>query len=1044
MILLAGILLVLPALGLPSAERHRSHLYAAPNLTIHGIAEGDQGFVWLATGDGLYRFDGVHFHRMPGVEQRDVRYVGSTADGAIWSGGPTGLWRYEVGRQRQIRQEPVVGWAVHRGLVYAGLQEKDQRTSLWRAGTGGVVERLPIVLGRGSFSIDGNGMLHNLCQDATMCSYDLNNPQLARRRPVRPGFEQVFVASDGGVFLGRPGMSVGDQDTELPYPAALSPAWSPGPLFGGPDGAVWRLGPSVAQHSARGRALLRIHPSSIVPNAGWASDESHAWVSHPAIGLRRMTVDFDWSSVTVVKFNEERPAQVTRDASGSLVVTTLGSLFRLEGNEFHQLPSESRRYSYLFPEPEGTFLASIRRRGLVRLSSSGAILEDISASIGLQDLARKIVRDRRGRIWLGTKGDPYLLTGPRGKHKLQPFPLPRAYNGDGGTLDMKLDRKGRLWAAYSKGLAYLNDNDEWTLLPLERPLPPVRSFAFGGNANGDDIWVCYRAAASFSRLRREGTVWKVRDYAEKDGYGPNGTRFLERDSRGWIWRGTDAGAFVLAGDADEPWRWLHLSKENGLCGQLLDDYGFFEDTDRSVWLSGEDGVTHVRPDIQWFSERRPAPLLTRLVADGVESFPAGVTGPLRAKESLTVDVGSAHISEFSDTPFVYRLARQDATPGPYLPTNGTLRFDSMPRGEYTLSVRNALGSDELILPLRLGAGPGWPWAAGGSLGAAVLLWWTRSRGDWDRISYHTGKLLFRFRRWLRHSRGRAESQDPYDYRGQVLQGRYAVGPLISRSELSNVYECIDVATEERVVIKILRTGASPDGRARERFAFEVAALQGVSHPGVVPVLDWWISPHGDPCLAMPYVEGCTLRRWMADKRENGGVPAAEVSLLLRQLGDALDAVHARGIVHRDLKPENVIVRDGAVPQAQLIDFGSAGFRGAASSLAATKSLEGSFPYLAPERLTGHFSAASDLYSLAVIALELLTGKRLVDLDTFYASPDFEGELEALLKAKLRYLARDGALQLRPCFEANPGLRPKRAGEWAREFTSLFDHLRDSS
>ena len=90
--------------------------------------------------------------------------------------------------------------------------------------------------------------------------------------------------------------------------------------------------------------------------------------------------------------------------------------------------------------------------------------------------------------------------------------------------------------------------------------------------------------------------------------------------------------------------------------------------------------------------------------------------------------------------------------------------------------------------------------------------------------------------------------------------------------------------------------------------------------------------------------------------------------LTEQMAAGLMAVHARGIVHRDLKPENMIVLGAGTSAERLviIDFGTASLRTGEGRLAATTLMAGSFHYMAPERLSGHFSLASDIFSFAVV------------------------------------------------------------------------------
>ena len=119
----------------------------------------------------------------------------------------------------------------------------------------------------------------------------------------------------------------------------------------------------------------------------------------------------------------------------------------------------------------------------------------------------------------------------------------------------------------------------------------------------------------------------------------------------------------------------------------------------------------------------------------------------------------------------------------------------------------------------------------------------------------------------------------------------------------------------------------------------------VSHPGVVPLLDSWITRDGEPCLAMPFLDGPTLRQWLT---QTGPADPNVAASIVRQLGAALSAIHARGIVHRDLKPENIILREPGTPsqQAVIIDFGTSAARGPELHLEETTTVSGSIHYLA--------------------------------------------------------------------------------------------------
>jgi len=220
---------------------------------------------------------------------------------------------------------------------------------------------------------------------------------------------------------------------------------------------------------------------------------------------------------------------------------------------------------------------------------------------------------------------------------------------------------------------------------------------------------------------------------------------------------------------------------------------------------------------------------------------------------------------------------------------------------------------------------------------------------------------------------------------------------------------------------------------RHRFAQEVAALHTLNHPGLVRLLDSWISPEGEPCLAMEYLEGPTLRELLT---KAGTFAPEQLAGIVEQLGDAVGAIHERGIVHRDLKPENIIVLGIGTPDQRtvVIDFGSSALRGKAEDQENTITLTGSLHYIAPERLGGQYSSASDLYSLGVIVLEMGSGKRPAEMDVTPLEPEF-------IQLTSLWAGTAAAETLVSALQHQPSRRPPRVTDWAEE---LSGQLRDFS
>jgi hypothetical protein len=170
--------------------------------------------------------------------------------------------------------------------------------------------------------------------------------------------------------------------------------------------------------------------------------------------------------------------------------------------------------------------------------------------------------------------------------------------------------------------------------------------------------------------------------------------------------------------------------------------------------------------------------------------------------------------------------------------------------------------------------------------------------------------------------------------------------------------------------------------ARRRLLREAQAAAGLDHPGICTVHETGETPDGRAYIVMQYVEG----RSLADRLQDGTLPAREALTLASHVADALATAHAHGIVHRDLKPSNVIVTPSGRPK--LVDFGvarrvmlSPEFGEAPTWSGATipGTIVGTPSYMSPEQVQQRrLDGRSDLFSLGVLLYECLGGRRPFD------------------------------------------------------------------
>jgi eukaryotic-like serine/threonine-protein kinase len=211
--------------------------------------------------------------------------------------------------------------------------------------------------------------------------------------------------------------------------------------------------------------------------------------------------------------------------------------------------------------------------------------------------------------------------------------------------------------------------------------------------------------------------------------------------------------------------------------------------------------------------------------------------------------------------------------------------------------------------------------------------------------------------------------------GALLANRYRVSELLGRGGMGLVYAARDERTGLDVAVKLLRLELRERMRTVSRFQREARALAQLSSPHVVRVTDVDALPDGTPFFVMDRLEGRTLA---TELELRGSLPIGEAMGYVVQAALGAQAAHARGIVHRDLKPENLfLVDEGAERIVKVLDFGiSKLFVAAAFRVTETDTSLGTPAYMSPEQLRSakHVDARSDVWSLGVIAYELLTGR----------------------------------------------------------------------
>jgi eukaryotic-like serine/threonine-protein kinase len=266
----------------------------------------------------------------------------------------------------------------------------------------------------------------------------------------------------------------------------------------------------------------------------------------------------------------------------------------------------------------------------------------------------------------------------------------------------------------------------------------------------------------------------------------------------------------------------------------------------------------------------------------------------------------------------------------------------------------------------------------------------------------------------------------------ALPSRYRVVRHIADGGMASVWAAQDELLGRIVAVKVLSPAYAADDRANRRFLREARAGARLSEcRNVVTVYD--IDEHdGRPFMVMEHFAGGSV----ADRLRSGRtIPRAVALRWLREAADALDCAHRHDVVHRDVKPANLLLDEHG--RLAVGDFGIATVATEAS-ITQTGQVLGTAAYISPEQARGEAAtAASDRYALAVVAFELLTGRKPFDADhpTAQARAHVEAAVPSASEAATGLPASVDRV-LRFGMAKEPGRRPSTA-------TDFLDRLEEA-
>jgi tRNA A-37 threonylcarbamoyl transferase component Bud32 len=1014
------------------------------------LFEDSRGRLWLG-GDRLAFFDGIRFFFLSdyGFPAAASYSISEDTSGAIWIGAETGVYRFSNGRVDEITKGVAVSVTAATpevivaamGPLGRGVPVNASLVIIQRRGNSWKTETVMSLNSPGPLTLDHAGRL--LYVDLAAGGWnELRLADITRwRTGTQLSVKHNLVPGDNGLGAG-PSKVLRDRfgcvwigsDSQNVYDCGEN-TWRQAPFEGAsvrsefneaPDGSMLLVGYNILAVGRPGSFRIA-KPANGLPQLFVAIEarDGTIWLGG-AQGLYRFPSPFRMEFWTA-RDGVDSPWSIQR--SGGNVYAGLDrevGVLSKDRQRWQSVASFAKigRVMNLLSLNDGTLLAALNPGGAAMLRRDSTVLARTQAPFE-GDYGLRLAKTSDQQVWLGgislerlaRAGNPLNFE----NHVLETQPA-------GNVLDVQYEEHThKLWACYNGGLVRRSEDGSWREITSKDGLLVNPCWSLAALPNGD-VWYGYYNTPAFALIHPvAGGRFSIRDFGEGAEIHDPESLMFDIDQRGWLWRGGNRGLSVADPADAEAGRWLYLDQSDGLSGVGVNSGSYFADLDGSIWLGIDISIFHYLPPPDLLTPHfSPQIYLSALswggatpkIAEGIASLPYG--------SKATAHIGSLQFDRRNALRVRYRVLPEQ--PSWRESSRLDLQLGSLSSGAHTLELQGKLFTG--------------PWSATTSRSITVLepLW-----RSWPLLLLYaiSGSILVSLG-YLMHRRRQAEEAvllpdlaawrlgallpEVHELGGTLLDSRFDVGEFLARGGFANVMEGYDREQKQRCAIKVFRSEVKEQAWIQRRFEQEVAALQKVRHPNVVSIYAHGSAPSGAPYLVMEFVEGKNLREML----ESGALTSQRTARFLKQLAGALDAIHAQDIWHRDVKPENVIIRnEGSIEeQAVLIDFSIAIVKDANETLYGLSRAAGSFDYMAPEQVIGYAEPSSDIYSLAKVAIEMLTGRRLSDLLPA-ASLDLPDRVRELLGSLSVRLSDDTITSFASALEFDPGKRPHVAGDFAR-------------
>ncbi len=680
------------------------------NTAVSGLLQDRTGFLWVGTGDGLFRYDGARFQRFgteDGLPVASIRCMRETSDGTLWVVTGRGLARrrhsafeiVDTGLPKEGVDFHALG-AAPDGTLYLGY---DRGLLIGTIPKGGTAPRFAPAAGVPRDNVSG------IYVEKSGAVWFSSGRRLCR---LDHGKLRVLDEKDG-VPAERWGAMLRDRGGDLwirgPQHMSVLPAGAD--RFEARDQGLPQSSNTILNLALDRQGVLMVSTDQglarwiggrwelIGTAQGLESDtvtsvlqdrEGSIWIGLWGAGLARWPGSREWTNWTTADgLTNNIVWAVRRDPSGALWVGTDRGLVRFDSayrarTWFAKDGLGGDKVKALAISSDGAVWAGCLPGGVSRIDPQSGSVRTFGTASGLvDDRVIALHFDREDRLWVSTAEGLFRggSSGPNPRFERQ---VPPGTRDDTMFFRFLGDRQGRVWATSTQGL-FRWEAGQWTRFSsadgLRRDAVTHVAEALDGS-----IWVAYREPLGISRMTFSHGKVEIRHFSKKDGLPSDYTLFLGQDAHGRTWAGTDYGVAVLAED-----RWIVYTHEDGLVWDDCAANAFWPEPDGSVWIGTLKGLSRFRPASRLVPQTGPPPAITSArfgehAAD--PAVPAEVS--FRDRDFLVTFTGLTFLSE-KNVRFRYQLAGLDHD---WIETaQREVRYSSLPAGGYTFQVeaRNAGG-----------------------------------------------------------------------------------------------------------------------------------------------------------------------------------------------------------------------------------------------------------------------------------------------------------------------------------------------------------------